>query len=473
MSGSNPGQQPGRETPEQALTRAQAAAQAKRFGEAAGICQDVLAASPGNPSALALLGVVHAHRGEVEQAIEHLQSAAQKQPGVAAWYANLCSLLRMLNRIDEAVASGREAVRLAPDNPDNLVNLSLALTDIDEREQATACLIRAIGLNDQHADAHLALAQLLLARGEFEPGWTEYEWRNLTEAGKGQLPRITSMPWNGMHIPGGKLLLIGDQGYGDTIQFSRYIPMAAERCEEVFLGCSAELAPLLGRIPGVSKVFHRWNEIPGHAAYCRLSSLALVFQTRLDTIPAKDAYLRPDEERVARWKQWLDANHPAGVPRIGLAWSGRPTHPNDRRRSTRLESLLPLTRATKGRFISLQKPFPAADKPLISEFPGLRDISDELKDFEDTAALISQLDLVITVDTSVGHVTGALGKPAWIMLAKAPDWRWLLDRSDSPWYPTVRLFRQPTSGAWSRTVAEVAEALASAQPPYSVAAAAE
>lgn len=460
MSGTTTSQPGGRETPDQTLARAQAAAQAKRFGEAMGICQDVLETSPDHPSALALLGVVSAHRGEIERAIEFLQRALSKQAAVPAWHANLCSLYRMLNRIEEAVASGREAVRLAPDSPDNLVNLSLALTDLDEREQATACLIRAIGLNDQHPDARLALAQLLLARGEMDPGWLEYEWRNLTEAGKGTLPRITSMPWNGMRIPGGKLLLIGDQGYGDTLQFARYIPMAAELCEEVLLGCSAELASLLGRIPGVSRTFHRWNEIPGHAAYCRLSSLALMFRTTLESIPGRTPYLSPDPERVGRWRQWLDANHPPGLPRIGIAWSGRPTHPNDRRRSIRLKALIPLARARSARFVSLQKPFPAVDQADVSEFPGLSDIAAELKDFEDTAALISLLDLVITVDTSVGHLSGALGKRVWIMLAKASDWRWLLDRSDSPWYSSARLFRQPTAGAWPSLITSVAEALA-------------
>ena len=266
-----------REAPEQALARAQVATQSKRYGEAAGICSDVLATDPEHPSALALLGIIYAHQGHVDHAIEMLERAVRRHSGIAAWHANLCSLYRIVNRIQEALAAGREAVRLAPDSADNLVNLSLVLSDLDDRERALACLLRALGLNDSHADAHLAMAQNLLAQGELDPGWIEYEWRNQTEAGRGQLPRITSAPWTGMSIPGGKILLIGDQGYGDTIQFARYIPMVAQRFDEVFLGCSAEMAPLLARIPGVSRNFHRWNEIPGHAAYCRLSSLALLF----------------------------------------------------------------------------------------------------------------------------------------------------------------------------------------------------
>jgi Tfp pilus assembly protein PilF len=448
-----------REAPEQALARAQVATQSKRYGEAAGICSDVLATDPEHPSALALLGIIYAHQGHVDHAIEMLERAVRRHSGVAAWHANLCSLYRIVNRIQEALAAGREAVRLAPDSADNLVNLSLVLSDLDDRERALACLLRALGLNDSHADAHLAIAQNLLAQGELDPGWIEYEWRNQTEAGRGQLPRITSAPWTGMSIPGGKILLIGDQGYGDTIQFARYIPMVAQRFEEVFLGCSAEMAPLLARIPGVSRSFHRWNEIPGHAAYCRLSSLALIFRTTLETIPNQVPYLTPDPSRVSWWENWLNATHPHDALRVGLVWCGRPTHPNDRRRSVRLARLAPLATIEGVRFVSLQKPVFQADADSLQLFPGMSDLSAELREFDDTAALAATLDLVVTVDTSVGHLSGALGKPTWIMLPKASDWRWLLGRSDSPWYPTVRLFRQAAPGAWDNVIDEVAAAL--------------
>ncbi len=457
-----PAQTPGKETAEQALARAQAATQAKRFGEADGICRDVLATSPDHASALALQGVIAAHSGNPERAIELLERALARHPGVASWHANLCSLYRIMNRVPEAVAAGREAVRLAPENPDNLVNLSLAFTDLDERDNAVACLLRALGLNPAHADARLAMAQNLLARGELGPGWIEYEWRNETEAGKGQLPRITSAPWNGMRIPGGRILLVGDQGYGDTIQFARYIPMVAALCKEVVLGCSAEMASLLGRVAGVASCHHRWNEIPGHAAHTRLSSLPHLFHTTLETIPNAVPYLTPDPARVEKWRARLDQITTQGRRRIGLAWTGRPTHPNDRRRSLRLAQLTPLAEAAAGRasFVSLQKPFPAIDAPAAAAFPDLVDLSAELADFEETAALVSCLDLVITIDTSMGHLSGALGQKVWILTAKAADWRWLLDRADSPWYPTARLFRQPSPGAWTPLLAEAAAALA-------------
>ena len=476
MSGNNPPQQqvgtrdvagqpaarpaPGTETPEQALARAQTAAQAKRLHEAAGICADVLAASPDHPAALALQGIIAAMAGDPEKGVVLLRRAIQLRPGNATWYAHLSSLCRSTYRLEEALAAGQESIRLDASNPEHLVNLSLIFVDVDDRERAMACLLRALGLKHDHADGHLAMAQNLLAKGDFDPGWMEYEWRNLTEAGKATMPAITSAPWNGMHIPTGRLLLIGDQGYGDTIQFARYIQMAAERCQELILGCSAEMGPLLANLPGVSQYCNRWTDVPGHAAHCRLSSLPYLFRTQMDTIPSKVPYLKADPARIAHWGQRLGATLPPGVKRIGLAWTGRPTHPNDRRRSVPLSQLLPLADAGPAAFVSLQKPMPARDLDSIQRFPGMTDLSEELTDFGETAALMENLDLIITVDTSMGHLAGALNKPAWILIPKAADWRWLLNRDDSPWYPSVRLFRQPKPGEWNEPLARMRSALA-------------
>ena len=447
------------ETLEQALGRAQVAAQAKRLNEASGICADVLAASPDQPAALALQGIIAAMAGDPEKGVVLLRRAIQIRPGNSTWYAHLSSLCRTTYRLEEALAAGQESVRLDSTNPEHLVNLSLIFIDVDDRDRAMACLLRALGLKHDHADGHLAMAQNLLAMGDFDPGWMEYEWRNLTEAGKATMPSMTSAPWNGMNIPNGRLLLVGDQGYGDTIQFARYIPLAAERCQELIVGCSAEMEPLLAGIPGVSQYCHRWTDVPGHAAHCRLSSLPYLFHTRLDTIPGQIPYLHGDPGRIAYWRDRLAGTLPAGVKRIGLAWAGRPTHPNDRRRSLPLAQLVALADAGPAAFVSLQKPMPAADLETTRRFAGMIDLSDDLKDFGETAALIQNLDLVITVDTSMGHLAGALGKPAWILIPKAADWRWMLDRDDSPWYPSVRLFRQQTAGAWDEPMGKLLTAL--------------
>jgi len=447
------------EAPEQALARAQTAAQARRFGEAAGICNDVLAAAPDNPTALALLGTISAHTGDPERGIPMLERAIGLRAGVASWYANLSGLYRMTCRTQDAWRVGQEAIRLDPQNADHLVSLSLVCTDLDDRKQAIACLLRAVGLRPDHADGHLALAQNLLATGQFDPGWIEYEWRNQTEAGKGTLPKMTSAAWNGMHIRNGRLLLVGDQGYGDTIQFARYIPLIADRCQELILGCSAEMSPLLAKIPGVKHYYHRWTDVPGHAAHCRLSSLPGLLHSTLETIPAKVPYLFAEQERIATWRKRLDAMSSHHRSRIGLAWTGRSTHPNDRRRSISLGRLAPIATANRACFVSLQKLIPIADQHVFAQFPCLTDLSADLTDFGETAALIANLDLVITVDTAIAHLAGAMGRPVWILLPKASDWRWLLDRSDSPWYPTARLFRQSTPGEWNPVIAEVASAL--------------
>ncbi len=339
-----------------------------------GICADVLAASPDHPAALALQGIIAGMAGNPDGAVVLLRRAINAAAGQCDLVCASELPLPATYRMDEALAAGQESIRLDPNNPEHLVNLSLIFVDVDDRERAIACLLRAIGLKHDHADGHLALAQTLLAAGDFDPGWMEYEWRNLTEAGKATMPAMTSAAWNGMRIPNGRLLLVGDQGYGDTIQFARYIPMAAERCQELIVGCSAEMAPLLANIPGVAQYCHRWTDVPGHAVHCRLSSLPYLFHTRLDTIPSGIPYIKADPGRIAHWRERLDASLPRGVKRIGLAWTGRPTHPNDRRRSMPLSQLAALGSAGSAAFVSLQKPMPARDIPGMALFPGMTDL---------------------------------------------------------------------------------------------------
>ena len=404
-----------------------------------------------NPAALATTALEAAAAGDIDRAIPLLECAVGRHPSNAAWHSTLCTLYRLTNRLQDALHAAMQAVLLAPDNPDYLVNLSFVFTDLDERERAIACLLRALGVNAEHPDAHLAMAQNLLAQGNMAPGWIEYEWRTRTK-GCPPLPSLISAPWNGMRLPTGRILLIGDQGFGDTLQFARYIPMVAERCAEVMVGCSAELLPLLRRIPGVAHADYRWTQIPPCTAYARLSSLPFLFQTT--AAPWSGAYLHPDPARVEAWRERL----PRGK-RIGLCWAGRPTHPDDRRRSVSLRALLPLGNLEGSAFVSLQKPFPAADIALVGEFAGMTDVSEQLTDFDETAALIANLDLVITVDTAVAHLAGAMGRPCWIMLPTSADWRWMIGRSDSPWYPSMRLFRQPWGGEWSVVITDVAQAL--------------
>jgi hypothetical protein len=227
-------------------------------------------------------------------------------------------------------------------------------------------------------------------------------------------------------------LVIADQGFGDIIQFSRYLPMVTSRCAGVILGAAAELGPLLARAPGVSLFCHRWRDVPRHAAHIRLASLPYVFQTELSTIPAAVPYLFPDAERQEVWKARL----PQVRPLIGLRWAGSPAHRNDGNRSIDPKKLKNLIRRFAPHLVFLQQ-------------------WHHLIDWGETAALIANLDLVISVDTAVAHLAGVLGKPVWILLPEPADWRWLLNRTDSPWYPTARLFRQPGPGDWDTVLEEV------------------
>ena len=442
------------------LVRAEQALAAKRYGEATGICQDVLEANPDLPPALALLGAILGHRGDLVRGTALLERALSKDASVPAWHSNLSGLYRMQYRTQEAVTSAREAVRLRPDLARFHVNLGKALVDNGEREPALAAFLAALGREPTNAEAHLAVGQVLLARGEMTPGWLEYEWRNQLDMAKGMLPKMVAAQWNGMRLPNDRILLVGDQGYGDTLQFCRFIPMVAERCQEVVLGCSPDLAPLLRKIPGTGQTYTRWNEIPRHLAYCLLSSLPNIFGIQAETIPGEVPYLSPEPEQVQAWAERLAQKVPPGRRRIGIAWSGRPTHPNDRRRSMRLTDLAPLAGVEDVSFVSLQQKIPQRDAGDLATLPGMIDIADGLIDFAETAAAICNLDLVVTIDTAVGHLAGAIGRPVWLMLANPSDWRWMLDRSDTPWYPSMRLFRQPRPGDWPSVVGAIAQELA-------------
>jgi len=450
----------------EALARAEEAAKAKRYGEASGVCQDILETVPGHPPALALLGAIAGHRGDMVRAIDLLEQAVAAEPSVAAWHSNLSGLYRLQYRIDAAVTAGRLAVKLRPDAARYHVNLGKALIDANLREEAIGCFMMALAREPQNAEAHLAIGQVLLARGEMKPGWIEYEWRNQLEQAKGMLPPMAAPPWNGMALPRSRLLLVADQGYGDTIQFCRYVPLVADRAAELVLGCSPDLMPLLKNLPGIKHISTRWNEIPPHIAYCLLSSLPGIVGTEIPTIPWTGPYLAPDPADQQAWAQKLVQRTGGRRPLVGLVWAGRPTHPNDSRRSIRLADLAPLAGISGVTFVSLQKVTPQRDAEVrAGVFGGMLEVADELTDFGQTAALVANLDLVITVDSAAGHLAGALGKPVWVMMPEPSDWRWLLDRADSPWYPSMKMFRQAKPGDWAGVIAEITQSLSSLVRP--------
>ena len=448
-----------KETPDQTLARALNAAKARRINEAIGICRDLLVTSPDLPGALGLLGGILGQEGRADEAIHLLKSALARQPAVGNWHLNLCALYRGKNMPDEALASGLEAVRHSPDTAPHRVELALTHLTRGERELASLRYREALAREPENPAAHMGLGELLLSFGEYPPGWLEYAWRNKLDQARGTLPRMTSAQWNGMRLPQGTLLLVADQGFGDMIQFARYIPWVKQRVPKLLVGWGPEVTALLAHHSDIDVCFPTWADAPAHDAYVLLSSLPQLFNTELDTIPAPVPYLTMGPERVEHWRQRLDMLLPNRRLRVGLAWSGRATHPNNLRRSVRLETFAPILAVQEVDFFGLQKPFPDEDRAFAATLPHFIDLSPELTDFAETGAVMQSLDLVIAVDTAVVHLAGALGVAAWVLVPELADWRWLLDRADSPWYPTIRLFRQHKPTEWASVTGSIAEAL--------------
>jgi hypothetical protein len=287
-----------------------------------------------------------------------------------------------------------------------------------------------------------------LAEGNFALGWAEYEYR---ESARHARRKFSQPQWRGEPLQGARILLHADQGFGDALQCVRYVPLVAARGGEVILGVQKRLHRLLARTEGARQVIRTDETPPAFTWHCPLLSLPFAFATDLSTIPARVPYVIPDPAHVEAWGQRLRGNS----LRIGLAWGGNPNYPHELWRSIPLERLAPLTNLEDTTFYSLQMGAPARQVRQLGPRVHIINLQDEQKDFADAAAIVAHLDLVISIDTSVAHLAGAMGKPVWILLNNSPDWRWLLEREDSPWYPTARLFRQSTFGNWQEVVARV------------------
>jgi tetratricopeptide (TPR) repeat protein len=389
------------------------------------------------------------------------RSPTATAPSPAQTFLNQGVSLGKSGDLEAAATNLRKAIELDPNYAEAHFNLGVALGDLHQIDQAMAAFGRAIQLRPEYAEARHALAMVQLQRGCFELGWPDYEYR--WKLPSGPTPYRHRRPqWRGESLERKTILLHAEQGLGDTLQFARYIPMVAERAQRVYLWCQAPLERLISQWPKVHLLTDLSQRLPSYDLHCAVTSLPLAFGTRLESIPADVPYLLPDPLLVENWKRRLDGSKRL---RVGLVWAGNPQHQNDRQRSIALSRLAPLAKfADRVAFYGLQKGEAARQRTDIPEL-NLIDLSDELNDFVDTAAVISCLDLLISVDTAVAHLAGALGKPAWTLLAFASDWRWMLDRTDSPWYPTMRLFRQRTAGDWEEPVAQVIAALGNLLDP--------
>jgi hypothetical protein len=404
-----------------------------------------LALEPGNAGYINRRAAALLRLGRPSEALGELDRILGVQPGHADALGNRGNVYISLNRPEAAIADYDAARRAAGDSAQLLTNRAHALRRLDRPIEAVADLLRALELRPDFAEAHFELAMAQLALGDFASGWNEYEWRWATAAFAPSRRGFASPQWNGTQkLAGRTVLLHAEQGLGDTIQFVRYAPLVAQRGASVILEVQPELVALLTGMPGVARVLAHGDRLPPFDLHCPLMSLPRAFATNETTIPADLPHITVPAETATRWAQRL----PDGRLCIGLVWAGRPTHHNDLNRSLPLASLAPLLRRDDLHFVSLQRDLREGDAVILRDLPSVFDAGPDLRDFTDTAALISRLDAVVAVDTAVAHLAGALGKPLLLLLPYAADFRWLLGRDDSAWYSTARLLRQGKFADW-------------------------
>jgi tetratricopeptide (TPR) repeat protein len=416
-----------------------------------------IALRPGYAEAECNLGNALKDKGRLDDAIAAFGRALAIRPDYDDAQVGLGNALRENGQLDDSIAAYRRAIILNADNPQAHTNLGIALRDKGELPEAIAAFRRAIALKPDHAEVHVSLAMALL-HCDMEAGWTEYEWRWKVRGCPLPYPRFANPVWDGSDLHGRTVLLYAEQGFGETIQCIRYAPLVARRGGRVIVEAQPELIRLLRQLPDMQGWTPRGDPLPPFDLHCPLMDLPRLFATTLDNIPPQPYDLRPDAKLVESWRYRLNLHEP-GV-KVALAWSGNPDFKEDRTRSITLDRLAPLAAVPSVTLYSVQKGPAAhqADRPP----PGLHlvNLAGELHDFADTAAVMGLMDLVLTTDTSVAHLAGALARPTWMMLQFMPDWRWLSQRPDSPWYPTMRLFRQTSPGDWPGVIARVAQALA-------------
>jgi tetratricopeptide (TPR) repeat protein len=460
-----------------------------RHAETIARCDRLLALNPRHAAALANRGNASRHLGRNREAVEHYARSLEVEPDSLGVLCNYASVLMRVNRHDDARAACDRALAhdaayvaarltrgrlflethryddaltdfsdvLAATPGDKLAHFHRgnALRSLRRHDEAKGAYMQAIEVDPDYAEAHSVLAFLCLSIGDFETGWEEYEWRWRDAQLDSSRRQFAQPRWTAdMPLEGRTILLYAEQGLGDTLQFCRYATLVKEAGARVVLEASEELRPLLASLAGVDIVVARGTPLPPFDLHCPLLSLPREFRTGLASIPADVPYLRADRERLERWRERLG---PSTRPRVGLVWSGNPNHLNDRNRSMALTQLLPLI-DDSCEWISLQKVIRDEDKPAL-ESSSIRHVGEQLADFGDTAALAQLMDCVVSVDTSVAHLAGALGVPLAVMVPHTPDFRWLLDRDDSPWYPRARLFRQAQAGQWAPVVEAVKAAL--------------
>jgi tetratricopeptide (TPR) repeat protein len=442
--------------PDTLLNRGNALLTLSRPQEAITCFDDVLARDPRQAEALLSRGTASASLGRPERALADFDAAlALGHPNA---HYNRGNALFELGRYAEAVAAFDRALILAPDNPQAWNNRGNTLTALKRHQDAIENFDKALALQKDHAGAHFNRALALLVLGDWQRGFAEYEWR-WKRSGMTDMRRGYGKPlWLGEFPLARKTILLhAEQGLGDTIQFARYAPLLARAGATVVLEVQSELKSLLGRLEGVATCHSRGEKLAYFDVHCPLGSLPLAFKTEPANVPAEIPYLHADEARLSKWRPRIEA-----LPgkRVALAWAGNASHANDRNRSIDLKLLEPLLALEGVSFLSIQREMRENDVEILTRHANVAQLGGELADMDDTADVIALADLTISVDTSVVHLAGSLGRPLWVMLPFAPDWRWTLDGDQTPWYPQARLFRQGALADWQDTIAMVRAELA-------------
>ena len=431
------------------------AAATGKFEEAVQLYEHALSADPSRAETYYQRGTSLKNAGRLEAAIASYDQAIERKPDYAHAYCNRGVVQQSLGLLDAALSSYDRAIALDENDFMSQYNRALLMQECSRWDKALASYARAIAINPQFADAQYnrAMAQLFL--GDFQAGWRAYEWRwaNAQRLGIGAVRSFAQPRWLGNEsILGKRLLLFSEAGLGDTLQFCRYATLCAEAGAIVILEAPRSLLPLLKSLWGVTQLIAADGALPPFDYQCPLLSLPLAFGTTLDTIPAPARYLQADAARIAEWRTRLGERR---RPRIGLAWSGNPRNAIDHRRSIPLADWMAHL-PTEFEYFRLQTHVRDADLAALKSNDLVISFDDEHMTFENTAALCACLDLVITVDTSLAHLAGALGARTWVLLSHTPDFRWLQDRGDSPWYPSLELYRQSIPGDWTGVFKRVA-----------------
>lgn len=430
--------------------------EAGRLAEAETSYREAVALDPGHARAYNNLGCVLHMQGRLDEALAAYRRALDLDASLPQANQNYASIVRDAGALERAVSEYRRVTIANPGDAMAFNDLGNTLRELGRHRESLEAFERALTLDPGLAQAHFSRSFVLLLLGDYAAGWREYDWRWRLPAFNAPVRRFTQPMWDGR--PRCTVLLHAEQGLGDTLQFARYAALVAARGAAVVFESQPELVALMRDVPGVGRVVPRGEPLPEFDAHAPLMSLPRLFGTTLDSIPWDGPYVTASPERAASW----DLAPHAGVARLraGLVWAGRPQQWDDRKRSLSLDRLAPLAAVGGVSFFSLQVGEAAAQAATPPEGMTLVDLTSRIRDFADTAALVSRLDLVITIDTSVAHLAGAMGVPVWVLVAHAPDWRYHLERDDQPWYPSMRLFRQARDGDWSDAIARVAEALA-------------